>query len=147
MTYGNELAEVNSYLYSTFSTDSTLPTLAPAGFWLGIADDGVLETASPPVYVAWHWQGAPDTRTSTSQRQHVRPLYLVEAVGYIENYSAIAAAATQIDKLLGKVANASTTNALIPAIYREQALERITAADGRRYVHLGGFYRFIILLK
>jgi hypothetical protein len=132
------------FLVSRLSGDSTLTGLAPGGVW-----DTMAPIGTQPIYILVAYQAGSDTTTMNGVRLISLPLYQVKAVGPASTAVSVAAAAAQMDVVLGGkdgLKNITATGGFIAACYREQPLiyNDPKLVNGQMWTMIGGLHRLEI---
>jgi hypothetical protein len=116
----HEIALGLAFLDNLLASDSTLAALAPGGVHRALADPG---DATP--YVIFGYQAGSDSVTMNGVRMLVEATFQVKAAGPANQTAEIAAAAAQIDVLLGGgegLRDQTITSGYIHAIWRQSPL-------------------------
>lgn len=145
MSKGTEITEAAAYLDSTMRGDtgpSGVSTLAAGGIFNGAAD---LDVTDP--YVSYRHLGGADKRTQNGFKIFTRLLFLIESVGPVDSYDAVASLAGAVDALFDLVRQTSNSTAYIYSVSREAPIERYETVSGVRKVRTGGLYRVIASKK
>ena len=129
------------WLQSVLVGDATLAGYAPGGVWRGYVPPG---TSWP--YVVYNFKAGSDVLTANAVRVMDKLLYQVIVSGPASMDSTLAAAATEIDKLLRRPAFATTPDGLgaILAAYRETPIQKDALVNGEVWTDIGGLYRVLV---
>lgn len=143
MTTFVELFEADSWLQSTLSGDATITSLVGSRIY---SWDVPIGTSSP--YITFHPQSPGiDVRASGrlgSGRIMTTPLYLIRAIGSVNDWATLKPIALRIDQLLEGTTNA-TVNGNHIAVQRESPFQLVEHdAAQQSWRHLGGLYRLYI---
>jgi hypothetical protein len=129
------------WLDATLTGDATYMSYLPGGVHQGYAP-----VTSPPIPFPLgiiNPQSLMDKNSATALRIYSPDLFQVKAVGKQETFQTLVNAANRAFVLLDKV-NATVSNGIILASYREQEVYYIETIAGIKYIHLGGLYRLQI---
>lgn len=133
---GVENTLVESWLYTTLSTDATLVAQVGTRIYSYVAPT----TATTP-YVVFNAQSPGfDVMGVGTARVMLNCLYQVKVVVQDASFSTAKAAANRIDALLHGATGAPTGGEVLGCV-REGPLAYAEVTDGIEYRHLGGLYR------
>ena len=129
------------YLQSVLAGDATLAGYAPGGVWRGYVPPG---TSWP--YVVYNFQAGSDVLTQNAVRVMDSLLFQVIVSGPSSMDVTLAAAATEIDKLLRRPAGTATPDGLgyVLACYRETPVMKDDLVNGEKWSDVGGLYRILL---
>lgn len=136
------------FLTALLSGDTTLMALCPGGVWNTLAPP---EDATPFIYLTH--QAEQDVITANAYRIFTSHLYQVAAVAPASNTSGVAAAAAQLDKLLGGPPNLPVSGPVyvnsvfagqVLNCHREQALSIDELINTALWSRIGGMYRVLV---
>ena len=129
------------WLDTTLTGDATYMSYLPGGLHRSQAPVTVPPVIFPLGII--HPQSLMDKNSATALRIYSPDLFLVKAVGDQAGLQALINAADRAYVLLNRV-NATVSNGIILASYREQEVYYSETTGGIERIHLGGLYRMQI---
>lgn len=140
---GNELTRVDVWLQTLLAGDTALQALVgnPARVYSDVADPA----ATYPFIVHQH-QGSADVRGVGPGRIMLSGVWLVRAVAQTTTWTALAACADRIDRLLqGNPGGPAGTDGAVFSSVREQPFKQVENIEGGEQIrHLGGLFRILV---
>lgn len=140
----NEIDRAFSFIASTLAADATLTPLLTGGAWQGSAPPMPDGTLRPTPYAVYGHQGGHDVIVQGGFRVMNDSLYRVIVWGPTGSYSAVSAAADELDKALSRKSGQAGTDGKALACIRQQPLSLDTVEDGVAWSGLGGIYRIYV---
>lgn len=132
-----ELDDVETYIYSKLSADTTLASLIAGRIFDGIADQG---TEFP--YVVYNFQSGHDVNEVYGRRVMTAATYLIKAIDNRPNTTRLIPIVKQIDALInGQSGSVGATGTILAAV-RQSPVAMPEEDGGVQYRHRGGLYRF-----
>lgn len=132
-----------TWLYSTLTNDSQLPSLVPGGVWRSLAPP---ETQTP--FIVMSLQSANDVVSMNGFRIIVDCTYLLKVVGPASETATIMNAADRLDALIGSPPTSGTTSdGAVLSSLRKSPLSIDELVNGELFLNQGGLYDLIIEKK
>ena len=134
----SELLAAEQFIYTKLVNDQTLKDLVDNRVFFGIDECDIY----PQVQFSISSPGR-DAGPVGVLRAYSTPLYLIKAVGKGGGFADLDSIVTRIDALMAGASGTATAGTVISVI-RESPFSMEEPAEGTRFYHRGGLYRFMV---